>query len=565
MKTEIPHQVDLLVLGSGAAGMTAALTASLLGLEVLLIEKTDKIGGTSAVSAGSVWAPNSKHSPEGQDSHQNALTYLRNAVGNQFQSQKTEAFLQAAPNMVEMLESQTVVKFRPYLHHPDYLSTLEGATLSGRVLEPLPFDGSLLGKDFMSIRPPFPEFTLLGGMMVDRTDINHLLNIKRRFSSLSHSVKILVRHAFDRLRYHRGTRLVMGNALVGRLLLELRQQQVSILLSADVSSFKFENGRLNKAIVHHDGEQHEIATRKGIVLATGGLSHHPDLRANLMPPHLEKTSPVVESAQGDGFQLAETVGGSLTSWQRSNSFWAPVSFRARSDGTTAVFPHFVLDRGKPGILAVDSRGQRFVNEATTYHLFGEALFQAKQKTGGGSCFLICDDSFMDTYGLGMVRPGRHGLKSALNDGYIRQAQSLKELASVLGLPDTKLEATVSRFNQHAKSGKDLDFHKGEDAYQLNLGNPAHHPNPCLGELTNPPFYAVEIHPEDIGASAGLACDAKARVLDKQGEPIDGLFACGNDMASIMADKYPGPGITLGPAMTFGYIAARTAFEDIRSE
>src|SRR5215831_5202714 len=216
------RQVDLLVVGGGAAGMTAALTAAVLGLDVLLVEKTGVVGGTSARSAGSVWVPNSRHSPPGRDSPENALRYLRAVLGNRLDETRVRAFLAAAP--------------RAYAHHPDDRATTEGATLSGRVLEPVPFDASVLGKDFAKVRPPLPEFMLLGGMMVDRTDIGHLLNATRSFPSLRHSVGLLARYGADRARFARGARLVMGNALVGRLYYSLLQRRVPILLSTETLS-----------------------------------------------------------------------------------------------------------------------------------------------------------------------------------------------------------------------------------------------------------------------------------------------------------------------------------------
>src|SRR5215470_12366991 len=211
------RQVDLLVVGGGAAGMTAALTAAVLGLDVLLVEKTEVVGGTTARSAGSLWVPNSRHSPPGRDHPDNALRYLRAVLGNRFDETRVRAFLGATPEMVAFLEDNTAVAFRAYAHHPDYRATLEGATLSGRVLEPVPFDASVLGSDFAKLRPPLPEFTLLGGMMVDRIDIGHLLNASRSLHSLRHSLGLVTRYGSDRLRFRRGARLVMGNALAGRL------------------------------------------------------------------------------------------------------------------------------------------------------------------------------------------------------------------------------------------------------------------------------------------------------------------------------------------------------------
>jgi succinate dehydrogenase/fumarate reductase flavoprotein subunit len=560
--SDIPAEVDLLVLGAGAGGMTAALTAAVLGLRVLLVEKTGLVGGTSARSAGSVWLPNSRHSPPGEDSIEKALTYLRHAVGDRLDRERASAFLQAAPEMVDFLEDNAAVRFRAYPCHPDYLATLEGATLRGRVLEPLPFDAAALGPRFCDLRPPLPEFMLFGGMMVDRTDIGHLMSATRKISSFRHAIRLLGRYGIDRLRHRRGARLVMGNALVGRLYHSLLQRSVAVLRSTEVASLTRDGGRVTGAILKRGAATSEIRAGAGIVLATGGFSRCPDLRKRLLPPALDESSPVVESATGDGLHLAERVGGHLAEHD-SNSFLAPVSRRRRADGSMAVFPHFVLDRGKPGALAIDPAGRRFVNEATPYHLFGEALLATLRNFPQGTCHLICDDAFIAKYGLGMVRPRRMNLRTAIEDGYVVIARTLDDLAARLHVPADALSATVARHNRFAETGKDEEFGKGEDGYQRNLGDPAHGPNPCLGPIARGPLYALAIHPGDIGASAGLACDASARVLGGDGAPIEGLYACGNDMASIMAGRYPGPGITLGPAMAFGFIAARHAHRSLR--
>src|ERR671930_358264 len=388
--------------------MSAALTAAVLGLDVLLVEKTGVVGGTSARSAGSVWAPNSRHSPPGNDNFDNALRYLRAVLGNRLDETRVRAFLAAAPEMVAFLEDNPAVALRAYAHHPDYRATLEGATLSGRVLEPVPFDASVLGSDFAKLRPPLPEFMLLGGMMVDRTDIGHLLNARRSFASLRHDVGLVARYAGDRLRFARGTRLVMGNALV---------------------------------------------SRGGVVLATGGFSHNAEMRQRFLPPAASAHSPVAEGAQGDGIALGEQAGGCLSIGE-GNGFWSPVSVRRPRDDSLAVFPHLVLDRGKPGLIAVDPQGRRFVSEAVDYHRFAEAMLLASAP--GQACFLICDDAFIAKYGLGMVRPRRINLRRALADGYVRQAHTLEALAQVIGVPAEALAHTVARHNGFARGGVDED-------------------------------------------------------------------------------------------------------------
>jgi succinate dehydrogenase/fumarate reductase flavoprotein subunit len=550
-----PAEVDLLVLGAGAGGMTAALVGAALGLDVLLVEKSAMVGGTTAISAGSVWVPGTHHGPEGDGAH--ARRYLEAAIGNRLRPALTDAFLAEGPQMVRFLEQHTEVAFRAYPYHPDYLADLPGASLRGRVLEPLPFDARGLGGDFARLRPPLPEFTLLGGMMVDRTDIGHLLGATRSLRSFRHAARLLLRHGADRMRHRRGTRLVMGNALAGRLFHALLRRGVLVLTATAATRLTLEKNRVTGAVLEGAG-QTIVRSRLGVVLATGGFSRHPELRRELLPQPLCEHSPLVVSVTGDGVSLGCEAGGHLGADHANNSFWAPVSVRCRADGTTAVFPHFVLDRGKPGLIAVDGRGRRFVNEATTYHRFAGAIYGAHGSAPTIPCFFVCDDRFIERYGLGMVRPRRLNLRGALADGYLLRADSLAGLARTLEIDPAALGQTVARHNDMAARGRDLDFDKGGDAYQRNLGDPAHGPNPCMGPIETAPFYAIRVYPGDIGASCGLETNQAAQVIREDGTPIDGLYACGNDMDSLMAGTYPAPGITLGPAMTFGYIAARHA-------
>jgi succinate dehydrogenase/fumarate reductase flavoprotein subunit len=553
------REVYLLVLGSGAGGMTAALTAAALGRDVLLAEKTAFVGGTTARSAGSVWVPNSRHSPPGQDSVDNTLRYLRGVIGNRLNEAMARAFLDAAPQMVDFLERNTSVAFRPYAHHPDYEATVEGATLAGRVLEPVPFDASVLGKDFDTLRPPLPEFTLLGGMMVDRIDIGHLLKATTSFPSFRHAAGLVARYAADRLRYRRGARLKMGNALAGRLFYSLLQRRVPILTSATAQSLIDDEGRIGGAVLQTAHGSVTVRSRRGVVLATGGLSRNPALRQRYFPASLSADSPVAEGATGDGLDLGLQAGGQLGSDHANNGFWSPVSVRTRRDGSRAVFPHFVLDRGKPGLIAVNRAGRRFASEAIGYHQFVAAMLAADATAE--LCHFVCDAPFVAKYGLGMVRPGGFGLKRAVAEGYLTRADSLEALAAALRLPAQELLATVARHNGFAATGIDEDFAKGTDAFQRNLGDPAHGPNPCIGEIATPPFYALKIYPSDIGTSCGLVTNESAQVLRPDGSAVPGLYACGNDMNSIMAGNYPGPGINIGPAMVFGFRAARHAAEN----
>jgi hypothetical protein len=444
------------------------------------------------------------------------------------------------------------VQLRAFAHHPDYLSDLPDASSRGRVLECLPFDGRLLGDALALVRPPIPEFTVLGGMMVDRIDIGHLLNMTRSRASLAHSLRLVLRHAGDRLRYPRGARLVLGNALIGRLLHSLRQRNVPVWTQVRTGELVVRDGRVVGIEVEHQGRRFTVTGRRGVVLAGGGFNDHPKLRAELIPAQVTH-SPRAGSSPGELLEQAMTLGARMGRPEGSPAFWAPVSVRQRRDGSTAVFPHFVLDRAKPGTLVVDPAGRRFVNESCSYHQFVERMLER----GVGHAWLIADRQALVKYGLGMVRPGGRGLGAFLRDGYLLEAPTVEALASKLGIDPSVLRAAVDRMNGFARSGDDSDFQRGTTAYQRNLGDASVAPNPTLGPIRQAPFYAVRLQPGDIGASAGLVTNADAQVL-RGDAPIPGLFAAGNDMQSIMGSAYPGPGINLGPAIVFAYAAVQAA-------
>ncbi len=553
---DVAPRYDVVVIGAGAAGMSAALFAAIRGAKTLLVEKTAFVGGTSAFSAGSLWIPNTRHAGGAADSPDNVERYLQQIVGNRADGSLRASFLKAGPEAVEILERDSEVKLRAYARHPDYRSELDGAALAGRALEPLPFDGRLLGDAFALLRPPLSEFTLLGGMMVDRTDIGHLLSSTTSLKSFVHSARLLARHGRDRLSHGRGTRLVMGNALVGRLLYSLIRRDVDILTGASLEKIAREADGPVTGVVLTSGEvSRDIAISRGLVLAGGGFNRHRERRAAL-GTHEERSS-VAPGSNGDAQDRAIAIGARLSDRDLSAAFWAPASIRRRADGSNAVFPHFVLDRGKPGTLVVDSNGRRFVNEAISYHQF--ALEMLANPDTAIPAFLVADAVALRKYGLGMVRPGGWGTKVALADGYLVSGETIEQLAQRLNIDAANLCASVEKMNDHARIGRDDEFGRGGTAYQNHNGDAAAgHANPNLGPVTTAPFYALRLYPSDIGTSAGLVTDNTARVLDSAYRPIARLYACGNDMQSVMGGTYPGPGITLGPALAFAYLAATDA-------
>ena len=548
------HEVDLLVFGAGAGGMTAALIAALEGLDVLLCEKTGMVGGITSTSAGTVWVPGTRQSVRAgvPDSIDLARQYLGSVLGTRADVDQLDAFLEAGPNAIDDLEARTEVKFAAATAHPDYLSNHPGAAYGGRALLPLPFDGRKLGLNFQRLRPPRPEFLVLGGMMVTRADIPALLAPFGSWANARHVTKLLARHGLDRLRHNRGTRLVMGNALVGRLLYSLGRAAVPISFHSTLAELVQEAGNVTGAIVQGPDGSRAIRSRRGVVLATGGLARNARLREQLFPPAARQHSLAPQANTGDGVTAALRKGAALDDAVESAALWMPCSIRQRKDGTAALFPHIVLDRAKPGLIAVNASGRRFVNEADSYHDFVAAMLAADCSTSSVPAYLICDRSFIRDYGIGFVHPRTRNLSAFIQDGYLIAAATLRELAAKIRVDVEGFEATVAQHNQDATLGIDEAYGRGSSDLNRINGDPANKPNPCMRPIGPGPFYAVAVWPADLATSAGLSADGEGRVLSPDRSAIPGLYACGNDVTSIFRGTYPGPGTTLGPALVFGW-------------
>jgi len=554
-------EVDVLVVGAGAAGMTAALVGSLEGLDVLLCEKSDRVGGTTATSAGTIWVPGTRQSREAgfTDNVADAKRYLDAVIGAALDKRR-DTYLQTGPHVVDYLDRRSEVKFTPYARHPDYLANRPGATIGGRPLAPLPFDGRLLGADFELVRPPIGEFMALGGMMIGRDDIEPLARPLASLAALRAAASLLWRHARDRLRYRRGTRLLMGNALVARLFYSLRRNGVPVWLNASLQELTVAAGRVCGAVLMVNGNPRRVTARRGIVLATGGFGGSVERLNDYVRPPLAHAV-AFAGAAGDGIRLARTLGAFLEEDHASAAFWTPVSETGWLDGGCGAFPHLSLDRAKPGLVAVNAAGRRFVDEAVSYHEFVIGMHRSHQSVPTIPAWLVCDREFIAKYGLGRVPPGRRSLRRFIASSYLVEAASLEALAGKIGVDAAGLRATVQQHNRFAETGEDQEFGKGSTEFDRHNGDPHHAPNPCLGRIAMPPYYAMAVYPSTLGSSVGLRADPDGRVLTEMGKPIAGLFVCGNDMASIMRGHYPGPGITLGPALVFAYRAAMAMRDD----
>ena len=554
------HRADIVILGAGVGGLTAALTASLTGLRPVVLDHSDRIGGTSSRSSGTVWIPGNHylHAQGIRDDRERAEHYLASLVREDGERAMWQAFLENAPLMLADLDKHAGIGFRPYMTAPDYRQDHPGAATGGRALEPLPFDGRLLGVDFARLAWPLSELMLFGRMMITRGEAAQLLRADRSPAALGLGMRLVARYLLDRLNHERGTRLVLGNALVARLFKALLDRKVPVLTGARTHSLIRVGSRISGVEMAVAGQNIDVRADRGVVLAGGGFPGNPSWREKYLPEPVAEYTPASLDCDGSTIRLGLEASGALGPSGQDNALWFPSSVAYRADGSTAIYPHIVLDRAKPGLIAVDKAGRRFVNEAVSYHEFVRAMYRAHRTSNCIPAWLICDRAFVRRYGLGLIRPRTPSLRKYVRSGYLREASTIADLAGAIDISAETLQATVARFNGFARAGVDEDFGKGGNLYDRSNGDPGVQPNPCLGPITMPPFYALPVLPTPLGTSLGLLADPHARVCDASGEPIPGLYVCGNDMQSAFGGEYPGAGAQLGLAMTFGWIAARHA-------
>jgi succinate dehydrogenase/fumarate reductase flavoprotein subunit len=553
----LERHADVLVFGTGAAGLTAALVAAIEGLDVALFEKSAFAGGTTATSGGSLWVPGAapilQATPDVDV--ERARRYLLTELGPWVRQDLLEAFLDASPEAIDYLARHSEVRFA-HATNPDYHADQPFGSATGHAITALPFDGRLLGADFARLKPPRDVFMVLGGMMVGRREIPILVRPLSSLYALRRTVGLLARHALDRLQYPRGTRLLIGNALVARYLYSLRRRGVSVEYETRLIDLHRENGRIAGAIVETAGRQRLVRARRGVILATGGIAHSRPLRTELMASHPHDYSMADEADTGDGVSAARRVGAAIDGAVPNPAYWSPASIRTKPDGSQTLWIHGHMDRGKPGLIAVDASGQRFVNEADSYHDFVIAMFGADGRKPAIPAYLICDHRFVRKYGVGLVRPLVSRIAPFVRDGYLIRADSIEGLAQRVGIDPVALLQSIEKYNANARNGTDSEFGRGSRILNRFNGDPEQQPNPCVRPIECPPYYALKVWPCSIGTTVGLATDANSRVLDQAGVPLQGLYACGNDVTSVMRGFYPGPGATLGPAVVFAYRAAR---------
>ncbi|GHD44344.1 dehydrogenase [Thalassobaculum fulvum] len=556
------YDCDVLVVGSGAGGLASAVAAAHRGLKTLVVEKEPVFGGTTARSGGWMWVPGNAPARRAgiEDSAEKAKTYLRHETGERFDEARVDAFLEAGPKAVDFFEQSTSLQFDLGPTFADYHPKAPGGMDAGRSIVARPFDGRELGGEIKRLRPPLAEITFLGMMIGSGKELLHFFNVTRSPVSAFYVAKLFVKFLRDMAFHGRPMRLMNGNALIGRLAKSCFDKGVPIWTRAPVRQLiRNDAGAVTGALVDTAKGTVEVRAAKGVVLAAGGFPQDP-VRRKAMFGHAESgyehASPAPPGNTGDGLRLGEAVGASVETELPNAAAWVPISRPPRKDGTLGTFPHFV-DRSKPGVIAVTRSGRRFCNEADSYHDFGQSLTKRIAEEGGEICaFFVCDHRVLRKYGLGHVKPAPVPFGHHLRSGYLFRGDTPEALAREIGADPAQFAETIRKYNEHARTGEDPEFGRGTTSYNRSLGDPEHKPNPCVAPLETGPFYAVKVVMGDLGTFAGLRCNQNAQVLGDGGRPIPGLYAAGNDAASIMGGNYPGGGITLGPAITFGYIAAR---------
>ncbi len=554
-------ECDLLVIGSGAAAFTAALTAATGGLRVLMVEKEEVFGGASARSGGCIWMPNTTHAKRagGSDTREAALTFLRNEAKERYRAGPAEAFVDHGPAMVDFVEANSGVRFGFLAGFPDYHCETPGGSTEGRALYPMNWDAGPLGKELKRLRTPLQTGTFLG-MQIGVQEAGIYMTAGRKLGSFIHVGKCILRRIRDQFRAGRTMWLALGNALVGGLAAAAFDRGVRLWTKAPARKLIVENGRVAGAVVAHDGRTVTVRARKGVVIGTGGFPHDAARRAALFPTGAtasEVWGMFPTGNSGDGIRLGEAAGGVFDDNMLSPIALTPITRIDRVEGSVETMPCF-FNRAMPGVIAVTRDGQRFTNEGRSYHDVGRDLLRKEAGEPEAVAWLVFDHRYLRRWGNGPIRPAPIPFKPYIKTGYLKTGRTVEELAAATGIDPTGLRATIDRYNRFARDGNDPDFHRGESIFDQVSGDAEHKPNPCVGPIDAAPYYAIRVFAGCVGTFAGLRANGHAQVETADGVPIEGLYVVGNDMASITGGDYVAGGCTLGPGMTFGYLAARHA-------
>ncbi|WP_102273104.1 FAD-dependent oxidoreductase [Cytobacillus massiliigabonensis] len=547
MSKQWDSSYDVVVVGSGAGGLTAALTARLRGLSAIVVEKTELYGGSTSKSGGTVWVPNNFYLEEAGvgDSYELASAYMDATIGNRVPKYLKDAYLLRGPEMIKYLHENTEhVRWEYTPGYSDYYPELPGGKPNGRAMEAQLFDLNKLGEDEKNLRKAgLPT----KGMVLKSSEFHKVNMITRTWIGKKTSLKVGMRLIRTKLSSYNPTTL--GEALVARLYASLKEAGGEVWLSTPFHDLVFENNRVSGIVVEQKGKKVNIEARYGVIFASGGFSHNRKLREKYLPqPSNTDWTLSSEGQTGDVIEVSRKLGAKL---DLMDKMWGtPTSI---PPGSPAFMP--VAERATPGLIIVNSEGERYLNESVPYHEFVDKMYENNQSEATTvPSWMILDQTVKKRYLVFGIMPGQSFPKTWIETGYVKVGQTPEELAKKIGIPPEKLAATIKRFNKFAVDGHDQDFNRGESAYDRYYGDPTLK-NPNLAPLDKAPFYAIPIYPGDIGTKGGLVTDDLARVLHENGQPIQGLYATGNCAASVMGETYPGPGATIGPSMVFGYVAA----------
>jgi 3-oxosteroid 1-dehydrogenase len=547
---------DVVVVGSGAAGMVAALTAAHQGLSTVVVEKAPHYGGSTARSGGGVWIPNNEVLKRDgvKDTADAARKYLHAIIGDVVPADKIDTYLDRGPEMLSFVLKNSPLKLCWVPGYSDYYPETPGGKATGRSVEPRPFNAKKLGPDEAGLEPPYGKVPM--NMVVLQQDYVRLNQLKRHPRGVLRSIKVGVRSVWANAT---GKNLVgMGRALIAPLRIGLRDAGVPVLLNTALTDLYVEDGVVRGIYVRAEGaaessEPQLIRARKGVILGCGGFEHNQEMRTKYQrQPITTEWTVGAKANTGDGILAAEKLGAALELME--DSWWGPTVPLVDA-------PWFALsERNSPGSIIVNLSGKRFMNESMPYveachHMYGGEYGQGPGPGENVPAWLVFDQQYRDRYIFAGLQPGQRIPKKWLESGVVVKADTLAELAEKTGVPTEALSATIERFNGFARTGVDEDFHRGESAYDRYYGDPTNKPNPNLGEIKHAPFYAAKMVPGDLGTKGGIRTDVHGRALRDDGSIIEGLYAAGNVSSPVMGHTYPGPGGTIGPAMTFGYLAA----------
>ncbi|QHG65598.1 FAD-binding protein [Pseudomonas putida] len=553
-------QYDVIVVGSGAGAMTSAVFLADQGFSVLVLEKSDKFGGTSAISGGGIWIPNNHYFARqgGNDSLEQARRYLDAAAAGQVDPARLEAYLDNAPKMIEALTRCSRVRYAVAAKYPDYYPHLPGALPGGRTLDPELFDSSLLGAELDNLRKPSPSTLLMGRIAWTARDAHKAM--ARGFGWRLLILRLMLRYKLDfkwRRKSRFDRRAALGSSLVCSLRRSLMDRNVPLWLNSDFRELIVEQGRVSGVRIYREGRELALQARHGVILASGGFEQNQALREQYLPKPTRMAWSATPPGNNTGAALqaglAQGAATALMDW----AWWAPTIAVPGEDKPRGIF----AERAFPGAIVVNGEGRRFVNEAAPYLEFVDAMHRDNARTGGGSvpAWVIFDGHFRFNYAMGPLMPAQvmpdSRLRPEWRDTLYWKAETLEALAGKIGIDAQGLAGTVAQVNDYARTGVDLDFGRGGNVFDRYYGDCNIKPNPCLAPLSKGPYYAMRLDAGDIGTKGGLLTNAQAQVLREDGSVIAGLYAIGNCSASVMGTSYPGAGGTLGPAMTFAYVAA----------